>query len=157
MNMRRRGLPAVLMVLAAGMSCACLAADNAREAALRDAETQRFAANVAADAAALDRLLDADLQYTHANGRMESKAQFIAALVRGTLRYVAMQPTLESVRLFGDVALVSGTAQVRVTGSAVPGGSSAFTISFDDVWIWKDGRWQMTRWRSTRLPDAPAK
>jgi hypothetical protein len=30
-------------------------------------------------------------------------------------------------------------------------------VGYTDVWLWKDGRWQMTAWRSARLPDAPAK
>jgi Domain of unknown function (DUF4440) len=162
MQTRRTPLPAVLIALTALLCGACPAADKSpaaggREAALRAAELARFAANVNGDSAALAWLLDDDLDYPHANGRLENKAQFLEALRRGTLRYASMVPTLERVRMFGDVALVRGTAQVHVTGSSVPGGSSEFAISFDDVWLWKDGRWQMTRWRSTRLPEDPAK
>ena len=36
-----------------------------------------------------------------------------------------------------------------------PGGSSTFEITYDDAWLWKDGRWQLTSWRSSRAP-APA-
>ena len=81
-----RDLPGYLLMAAAVlMSCACLAKEPAkkegeRESALRSAEMARFKASVDNDAAALDRLLDVDLDYTHSNGAHETKARFIAAL-----------------------------------------------------------------------------
>jgi hypothetical protein len=154
MKTRRTTLPAALFAVAALMSVACLAKDNAKEQSLRAAELARFEANVNADGAALDRLLDADLEYSHSNGKLDGKASFIASLKDGSLDYVSMQPTFDSVRTFGDVGLIRGRVKVAVT---LDGKGSEFTIGYTDVWLWKDGRWQMTGWRSTRLPDAPAK
>ncbi|HEX6397943.1 MAG TPA: nuclear transport factor 2 family protein [Steroidobacteraceae bacterium] len=140
--------------MAALMSGACLAGDNARESALRAAEVARFEANVNADQAALDKLLDSDLEYSHSNGKLDGKASFIASLEDGSLDYVSMEPTIQSLRLFGDVGVIRGLVKVAVS---LDGKNSEFTIGYSDVWLWKDGRWQMTAWRSTRLPDAPAK
>jgi len=150
MKTRRITLPAGLFVVASLLSSACLARDNPREAALRAAEIARFAANVKADTAALDKLLDADLDYTHSNGDLETKAQFIANLTNGTRDYVAMQPTIQKLRVIGNVGLIHGLARVTVASG---GDSSTFDISYDDAWLWKDGRWQLTSWRSIRLPD----
>jgi len=148
-----RLLPAYLLTAVAALSSgACLAADNAREAALRSAELARFKASVDNDAAALERLLDADLVYTHSNGEQETRARFIAALSDGTRDYVAFQPNIESLRVNGNVGLIHGRANVTVGGKS---GNSTFDISFDDAWIWKDGRWQLTAWRSTRLAASP--
>jgi hypothetical protein len=154
MKTRRTTPPAVLFTVAALMSVACLAKDNAREAALRAAEIARFEANVKADEAALDRLLGEDLDYTHSTGELETKAQFIKSLTDGKRDYVAMDPAVEKLRVIGDVGLIRGRTRVTVASNGKP---STFDISYDDVWLWKDGRWQLISWRSTRLPDAPAK
>ena len=154
MKTRRTTLHAALIVVAALMSGACLAKDNAREASLRAAELARFQANVDADGAALDKLLDAGLEYSHSNGKLDSKSSFIASLKDGSLDYVSLDPTIQGLRLFGDVGVIRGLVKVAVT---IDGKNSEFTIGYTDVWLWKDGRWQMTEWRSTRMPDAPAK
>ena len=154
MKTRRTTPLAVLFTVAALMSLSCLAKDSARESALREAELARFEANVKADEAALDRLLGADLDYTHSTGELETKAQFIMSLTDGKRDYVAMEPTLEKLRVVGDVGLIRGRAHVTVSSNGKP---STFDISYDDAWLWKDGRWQLISWRSTRLPDAPAK
>ncbi|HKU89180.1 MAG TPA: nuclear transport factor 2 family protein [Steroidobacteraceae bacterium] len=154
MKTRRTTLPAALIVVTALLSGACLAKDNPRESALRSAEIARFQANVNADAAALEKLLDAGLEYAHSNGKLDGKASFIASLTDGSLDYVSMQPDIQSLRVFGDVGLIRGLVKVAVT---IDGKNSEFTIGYSDVWLWKDGRWQMTGWRSARLPDAPAK
>jgi hypothetical protein len=154
MKTRRTTLPAALFAVAALMSVACLAKDNAKEQSLRAAELARFEASVNADGAALGRLLDADLEYSHSNGKFDGKASFIASVEDGSLDYVSMAPTIQSLRVFGDVGVIRGLVKVAVT---LDGKTSEVTIGYSDVWLWKDGRWQMTGWRSTRLPDAPAK
>ena len=153
MKTRRIALPAAVFLTAALMTGACLAKDNARESALRAAEVARFAANVSADEGALDKLLDAGLEYSHSNGKLDGKASFIASLKDGSLDYVSMDPTIQSLRLFGDVGVIRGLVKVAVS---IDGRNNEFTIGYSDVWLWKDGRWQLTEWRSTRLPDAPA-
>jgi Domain of unknown function (DUF4440) len=152
MKTRRTTSPAAPLVMAALLSVACLAKDSPREASLRAAELARFEASVKADAAALDKLLDADLDYTHSNGDLESKSRFIAALSDGTRDYLAVEPQIEKLRVIGTVGLIHGRARVTVASG---GNSSTFDISYDDAWLWKDGRWQLTSWRSTRLPTAP--
>lgn len=151
MKTRRTTLPSALIVVAALLSGTCLARDNSREASLRAAEIARFEANVNADAAALDKLLDSNLEYAHSNGKLDSKQSFIASVQDGSIDYVAMTPTIESLRVIGDVGLIRGRVAVRV---AMDGRNSEFTIGYSDAWLWKEGRWQLTGWRSTRLPDS---
>jgi hypothetical protein len=52
------------------------------------------------------------------------------------------------------VAIIRGKAKVTVIDA---GTSRDLHIGYTDVWVWKDGRWQMTAWRSARLPDSPVK
>ena len=155
MKTRRTTLPAALIAAALLISGASYAKDPAtqeasRENALRAAELARFDASVKADTTALDKLLDADLAYTHSNGDLETKARYISALTDGTRDYVAIEPAIEKLRVSGNIGLIHGRAHVTVASNGKPG---TFDISYDDAWLWKDGRWQLTSWRSTKLPD----
>jgi hypothetical protein len=158
MKTRRTTLPVALFAMAAFTSL-CLANDTAageagRKQTLRAAELARFEANVDADTAALEKLLDSALEYAHSNGKLDGKSSYIASIRDGSLDYASMQPTIQSLRVFGDVGVIRGLVRVGVT---LDGKSSEFTIGYSDVWLWKDGRWQLTGWRSTRLPEPPAK
>ena len=136
------------------MSSACLAKDDAREGALKAAEITRFEAQVNADAKVLGNLLDDGLEYTHSNGDQDTKQTFIDSLTSGKRDYVSSVPTIETVRIFGDVGVIRGKAKVTVASN---GKSQDLNIGYTDIWVWKEGRWQMTAWRSARLPDSPAK
>lgn len=151
MNPRRIMLPSALLLSLVATNC--LAGDKT-EAALRAAEIERFEANVKADAAVLDRLLDEQLEYVHSNGELDSKKSFIDSLTSGRRDYTASVPTLETVRILGDVAIIRGKAKVTVADAGV---SRDLHIGYTDVWVWKNDRWQMTAWRSARLPDSPVK
>ena len=151
----RRCTPVFVLFAAATMlSGQAFAKDEAREAALRSAETARFEAQVNADARALGKLLDDGLEYTHSNGDQDTKASFIESLVTGKRDYISSMATLETVRLFGDVGVIRGKAKVTVADN---GQSKDLHIGYTDIWLWKNGQWQMTAWRSVRLPDSPVK
>ena len=158
MKMRRNSLHTMLgfalIAAATTMSDASFAKDDAREAALRSAETTRFEAQVNADGKALDKLLDAGLEYTHSNGEQDTKKSFIDSLTSGARDYVSTTATIETVRIFGDVGVIRGKAKVTV---ADHGQSKDLSLGYTDIWLWKDGHWQMTAWRSVRLPDSPVK
>jgi hypothetical protein len=130
------------------------AKDDTREAALRSAEQTRFAAQVDANAKVLDQLLDDALEYVHSNGDLDSKKSFIDSLTSGRRDYVSSVANIETVRIFGDVAVIRGKAKVTVADN---GQSKDLHIGYTDVWLWKNGQWRMTAWRSARLPDSPVK
>jgi hypothetical protein len=145
-----------MMLWAAALTTAAFGADapDPRETALRTAELARFEANVRADAKVLQELLDDELEYVHSNGELDSKKSFIDSLVTGRRDYAATVPTIENIRILGDVAIIRGKADVTVIDQ---GTSRDLHIGYTDVWLWKDGRWRMTAWRSARLPAPGAK
>ena len=158
--MRRFAALAALFAVATTLSGTVFAKDSsseegARVAALRTAETSRFEAQVNADARTLDQLLDDTLEYTHSNGDLDTKKSFIDSLTSGTRDYITSVATIETVRIFGDVGVIRGKARVTVGGKDRQ--PQDLHIGYTDVWLWKDGRWQMTAWRSVRLPDSPVK
>lgn len=152
----RRTLSSVLLFAVATMlSGASFASDSERAVALKAAEQARFEAQVNADAKVLGSLLDDGLEYTHSNGDLDTKKSFVDSLVTGTRDYISSVATIETVRIFGDVGVIRGTAKVTVGGKDRQ--PQDLHIGYTDIWLWKDGRWQMTAWRSARLTAPGAK
>lgn len=117
-----------------------------------DRETQRFAAMVQKDVAFLGQVLADDLVYTHSSGNVDTKASFIDSLTSGRLAYEAAVPEGLGVRLFGEVAVLTGTAQIRVH---VHGKPLDLHLRFTDVYVKRQAGWQMVAWQATRLPEQP--
>lgn len=153
MATRRFQAAQVLFAVATMLSASSFAKNDSREAALRQAEQARFEANISADTQALGKLLADDLEYTHSNGDLDTKTSFIESLTSGRRDYVATTATIESARIFGDVAVIRGRARVTVSEN---GQSRDIDLRYLDVWRWQNGRWQMTAWQSARMPAAPA-
>jgi hypothetical protein len=130
------------------------AKDDGRVEALKWAEAARFKANVDADSTVLGQVLDDDLDYVHSNGEVNTKKEFIMSLVGGKRDYVATTFEIQGIRILGDVAIIRGTAKVTVADN---GQSRDLDLGYTDVWVWKDKRWQMTAWRSARMPAPAAK
>ena len=152
--MRRYAAFAVLFAVATTLSGTVFAKDNARVEDLRAAEAARFKANVDADTMVLGQVLDDDLEYVHSNGEVNTKKEFITSLVNGKRDYVATTFAIDGVRILGDVAIIRGTAKVTVADN---GQSRDLDLGYTDIWVWKDKRWQMTAWRSARMPAPAAK
>src|SRR5690349_21145809 len=80
----------------------------ASEAALR-------AAQLGADVAALDRLIDGDLLFTGPDGRLGTKAEDLAAHGSGAIRFRTHEPEELRVRRVGpDVAVAALRARLAV-------------------------------------------
>lgn len=141
--MRRAALAGLIFLL---LPIAAAAQDARQEILAADA--RRFAAMVQGDQAALDGLLAHDLTYTHSSGQVETKAQFQESLRSGKLRYQSAQPSGQEVRLYGDTAVVTGRADVKVTNQ---GQELALSLRFIEVWVKSNGAWKLTAWQSTRL------
>jgi hypothetical protein len=142
------------MVSALFLTNIATAKDDAHAATLRAAELARFQANDQADAKALGDLLDDGLEYVHSNGDLDSKQSFIDSLTSGRRDYISSAPDIETIRVLGDVAIIRGKVKVTVADN---GQSKDLHIGYTDVWVFRNGKWRMTAWRSARLPDSPVK
>lgn len=113
------------------------------------ADIQRTAALVAADTKALDLLCGDELVFGHADGRNQTKAELLAALTSGEMRYFAINPGPRDVRLLAEaVALVFGSAELLV-GTADD--SHPLKIRYLAVYRF-DARkgWRLTAYQSAR-------
>jgi ketosteroid isomerase-like protein len=135
-----------LLLAGAGAS----AADDAAAAQVKGAEEARFQAMVKGDQAALDRLLAADLTYTHSSGKLETKQELMALIKEGRYQYRSFTPREMKVRVYGETAVVTGLAEVEVTTDGKP---LALKLRYTNVHLRKDGRWQLVAWESTRVAE----
>ena len=110
MNIDRREL--ILPVLALGLLSVvplgvvpALAASGDEEAVAEKLEAFR-AAQVAADAKALDALCAAELSYSHSDGRVEDKATFVANATNGKSKFLSLAYQDPSIRVVGPAAIV---------------------------------------------------
>jgi len=156
-TLRRAGLRALLGLAFAGLATASVAAAGPDEAAVLAAQKERLQAMVRSDVDTLTRLLADDLTYTHASGIADTKASLLAAITAGKLKYKSFDPGQPRVRIYGNTAILTGTATVQVD-STMPGvGPAPFQILFTDVYVRKaDGRWQPVAWQSTRPAPPPS-
>ena len=107
-------------------------------AAWRQAVIQR-------DEAALQRVLAEDLTYSHANGRTQNKAEYIAAILKGPGRYESFTEADTQVRVYGGTAVLTGYVDVKMAGRDL------YRVRTLEVYVLNNGRWQMAAKQSARL------
>jgi hypothetical protein len=118
------------------------------ESEVRLAERQRFEAMTKQDVAALDTLLDDELDYVHSGGDLQSRKQFLDMIRNKTIVYESIAPSEVRVRVYDGLALGMGRSAVRVRTAS---GVSSFEIRFTEVYVRREGHWLLTAWESTRL------
>jgi uncharacterized protein (TIGR02246 family) len=149
-----RTLSGCLALLAVLAACAAAPTADAPPAAAEVArlERDRFAALERNDLAALATMLAEDLVYCHSNGRCETRAEFLAALRSGAMRYRRIAVLELRPRLLGDAVLVHGRIGLEAEMQGTP---ARMQLVYTDLYVRRNGRWQLVAWQSTRAPEAP--
>lgn len=136
-----------VLTLFAALAAVPLAAASEKE--ILEAQDRRFAAMIAGDAAALAPLLADELTYTHSNGRVETREQFLESIRSKGLQYRSIEPADMAVRVYGAAAVVTGRAAMKVTSN---GQDLAMEVRFTAVHVRREGGWLLAAWQTTRLP-----
>ena len=136
-----------ILCVVAGLA---MAADKSADA-VKAAEKAWASATVAADEATLKQVLAADLTYTHSNGDTDTRAVFIDNLKTGARKYHKVNHESMDVRLYGNTAVLTATAQVETSQKG--GSASPAHLRFIHLWVLQNGRWQMVAHQSLRLPN----
>jgi len=110
----------------------------------------RFQAMVDADVKALEGMLAEELNYGHTTGWTETKQQFLATVGSGKLDYLSITPAEVRVRIYGNVAVMTGLADLR---GRLDDREVSISIRFLDVSRQYGDTWQLVAWQSVRLPD----
>lgn len=119
-------------------------------------EREMEAAVVRGDVAFLARACAVDFSFTHGDGwttggaplRVENKAQWLASV--GKAPYLFRDLDSVKVELHGDVAITYGMYRARNKTSSPDRG--AFTVWFQRVYAFRDGRWQYLSHRTVHGP-----
>jgi len=100
------------------------------------------------DRATMERLYADDYVYNHSNGTVNNKTQEIAEYMSSDLKWTAHKTDDLKVRMYHDVAIVTGLS--ILTGSAK--GYASGPRRFTEVWVRRNGRWQTVGGQSTLVP-----
>ncbi len=138
-----------LITILSVLASVSMAADKSA-GAVKAAEKAWASATVAGDEAALKQILADDLTYTHSTGETDAKAAFIGNL-KGARKYHKLNHESMDVRLYGNTAVLTATAQVETSQNG--GSVNPAHLRFIHLWVLQNGRWQLVAHQSLRLPN----
>jgi hypothetical protein len=119
--------------------------------AIEAADARRAQATLAKDRATLEQVLADELLYVHGSAVGEDKALYIDRVCSGHYDYKALTGLRRNFRIFGEVALVDGDVRIQVVTAGNP---RDFVSRYLQVWVLRNGAWQMVSWQSTPVPAA---
>ncbi len=100
------------------------------------------------DKAALEHLMADEFIYHGSNGVAQTKAQSIAQTTAGGTAWSSRKYDNLKVRIYADIAVVTGTTELLGTSADFKGGPRLFTRIF----VRRDGRWQDLGGQMTLVP-----
>jgi Domain of unknown function (DUF4440) len=109
---------------------------------------------VAADSAALDKLMAADCTFIHGNAMQQTKAQFMGMLKGGAMKVTEFKSSSQQVVPFdGGAVVISvidwGMLPPRGAANAKP---MVLPMRISDVWVRTGSGWQLILEQDTTLP-----
>ena len=112
-------------------------------------EEERYAAMLAKDIAALERLLDEDLVYMHSSGVADTKESYLRGLKDGVWDYLRISRSEQMVKVKGDTALVFNrlAISIKVRGALKELDNRALA-----VWVRREGAWRLLALQSGAVP-----
>jgi len=119
---------------------------------LVEVQKRRFDLMVRGDCGQLEKMLCEDMRYVHSQGKLDTKAQFLAKLAAEPHRYVNIHVLERSQLIIDSVGLISGVVDLTL---AVQGCESTSRIRFTEISRWERGAWRMLAWQSTLQVDMP--
>ncbi|MDQ3687169.1 MAG: nuclear transport factor 2 family protein [Acidobacteriota bacterium] len=100
------------------------------------------------DTAALERMYADDWSFVNPNGVLVTKAQALANMKSGTLKYESLSIDERNVRIYGNTAVMTGRATVK---GQRDGQDIAGQYRATSVLVKKGGNWQVVAQQSTRI------
>ncbi len=121
---------------------------NAVEQAILKLEQQWEDALLKSDAAALEKLYDETMLYTHSSGSVDDKAKYINAIRSGATKYQSMKRDDIKVRVYGNTALVTCHWEVHVLAGTNKIDTNARYLH---VYVKQKDGWKMVSHQATRI------
>jgi ketosteroid isomerase-like protein len=126
--------------------------DPSTEGDVRRAERALYAAMVARDFAAFERLLAPDLVYVHSTAVVETRAEYLAGVARGLYEYESVASRAVRFRGNDSFVLQDGICDMRVGATGRP--PQMIHLLFVLVWSKAPSGWQLLHRHATHMPHA---
>lgn len=139
----------VVMLLAAGAAAAQTQSSGVSEKEVLQALYAVDQADDKRDKAAMERLVADDFLYHGSNGTILNKAQNIAETIAGETMWTGRKYDGLKVRIYGDLAVITGTVTLTGKSNAYRVGARRITRLF----VKRDGRWQDLGGQATLVPE----
>jgi ketosteroid isomerase-like protein len=122
---------------------------SARSESVRAAEMARRDALLASDTVALSKLVAGEFIEISRLGTIRSRADNMREVASGDLKLLTIKYDSLDVRIYGDVALLTGIAD----NTGMYRGTVPFSgkIRYTRVFVWRDGRWQAVSMQQTPM------
>jgi len=118
------------------------------EDSVRSVEMSRRDALLAADTVALSRMIAPDFMEISRLGTVRTRADNIRDIASGALHLTSIKYDSLTVRIYGDVALLTGIADNTGTMRGFP---FAGRIRYTRVFVRREGRWQAVLMQQTPI------
>jgi hypothetical protein len=127
----------------------CLSAaepDAGVKQSVLSAQKQWLNAVLKGDKSTLEKLLTADLSYTHSSAKTQTKEEFIQDAAGGGTTYKSIDFTDSKLRQYGDTVVITHKAIIATVQTGVS------HLYITEVWVKQKGGWQMASRQATKLP-----
>jgi ketosteroid isomerase-like protein len=151
MELSRRQLAAAgVLALGAATLIGSAQASPADEAAVKEAVEELRTAWLNQDKDKLEALTAPQLSYSHSDGRLEDKEQFINAVMNRKQTMKSLEFPDLTVQVVGDTAIAR---HLWVSESELEGKTTQTRIGVMQVWKKEDDDWKLLARASFRLPE----
>jgi ketosteroid isomerase-like protein len=113
------------------------------------AEEARYAAMIGVDMDRFAALLADEFLYHQPTGKVATKASYIESFKTGNVKLKSAERYDVKTHVYGDTATVTGSTRVDVV---LDGQERQVDLRFLDVWVKRDGRWQLVARQSAFKP-----
>lgn len=148
--MRKRWLLAACTTIAlAACQTPGISAAPQNSTSVAEASQKLNQAMVDADRASLTRLMSDELTYGHSGNKVDTKESLIRDLTSGTVDFVNINITGQTVKVVQDTAVVRHTLAADVVVDGKPG---EVRINVLQVWLRQDNQWRLLARQGVTAP-----
>ncbi len=137
----------LLMVSGAAMPVRA-EAPKANEATFAQLQHDWAEARKHADVKFLESFYAKEFSVGSMTGGESTREQDLAMFSSGDLKPAVIEDSEMRVNVYGEAAMVTGVEHLE---GSYKGHTGAFDLRFTNVYVWRDGRWQMVRHQAAQI------
>jgi hypothetical protein len=112
------------------------------------AEDYRYTVEIAKNRSEIEKMLGAEFFYNQPDGTYKDRTAYIESTLKDSMTQAERYNV--KIEVIGDTAIVQGNAKVLVN---LEGELTPFDLRYMNVWVFRDGRWQLVARQSAPKPN----